>query len=114
MTDDLRTKVLIGTGSVFGAAQQFVMAYRPELDVNENIYFDQNGNITKLVRLGGVKVGAEGRIAGTALKAPRSFLVEYEKNAGAFGLDLIEMIPVELTEYQQMAWFPSHVVRVVG
>jgi hypothetical protein len=111
---DLRTKVSIGTGSIFNSSAKFVMAYKPEEDQSGNIHFDQNGNVTRLVRLGGVKVGTEGRIIGPPLKAPKSFLAEYEKQAGSLGLDLIEMIPVDLTEYKQMAWFPSHMVRVVG
>jgi hypothetical protein len=111
---DLRPQVRIGIGSVFGSNNKFVMAYRPETDADGNVYTDQNDILTRVVKLGGVKVGAEGRIVGPPLKTPRSFLGEGEKLAGTFGVDLVELIPVDLTEYKQLAWFPSHHVRVVG
>lgn len=108
-----RTKVVVGTGSVFGGVATNVAAYTPGTDLDGNIIFDGNGNIAKLVRLGGVKVGTLGEVVGEVLKAPRTLLADYAKNT-SLGLDLVEMIPVELEYYKAIAWFPTHNTRVIG
>ena len=112
-TTDLRTRVIIGTNSIYGTTQTHTMAYMPDADSNGEIYVDNNGNISRLIKLGGVKVGTEGRILGMSAKAYRSNLIDYEKNT-SLGPDLIEMIAIEIPEYQKTAWFPVEKIRVVG
>lgn len=111
---DLRTKVSIGNTSIFGSTATHVMAYKPSMDENGNFDVDNNGNVVKLIKLGGVKVGAIGRIAGRPIKVVKTQLVEYAKSPGSFALDVTELIPVELTEYQQLAWFPAEHAKVIS
>jgi hypothetical protein len=114
LREDLRTKVSIGSTSIFGSTTTHVMAYKPSVDEHGNLDVDNNGNIVKLIKLGGVKVGAMGRIAGRPVKVVKTQLVEYAKSPGSFALDVTELVPVELTEYKQLAWFPTEHTKVVG
>lgn len=112
--EDKRTKVLIGSNSMFGTKEQFVMAYDLEKDSNGDVYVDGNGSVVKLKKLGGTKVGSVGRICGHTVKAYRNALADYERGTATLGQDLVDMIPIELTEYKRMAFFPQSVIKVIG
>ena len=110
---DNRPQVRILAESAFDSKTQFVMAYEPVKDANGVVQVDHTGAILNLHRLGGVKVGSMGRLAGPAARAPRALLAGYEK-VPSIGTDYVDMVPVYLEEYQKYAWFPSTNAKVVG
>lgn len=102
-------RVRIDLNSVlFQTVGNNVIVYAPVLGPNGQPEFDKN-NCVKLKRMGGVKPGSQGVIAGPPLRVHRSELLEASAQRSeqvVYGNDYVDIFPVMLDTYQQVGWFP--------
>jgi hypothetical protein len=89
------------------------MVYEPLTDA-EGYYLKESSGGVQLKRMGGVKGGTLGTIAGATLQVNRLHLVGEEKVPTMGGADLVHIIPVRFDYYNQVAWIPTKNLRVIG
>lgn len=105
-------RVVIGNGAIW-SDEVTVSVYEPRWQPDGNLYLDHFG-AAQTIRLGGVKGGTLGTIAGPSIRVHRTQLYGEEHVPTMGGTDLIHLFPVQLDVYQKMGWVPSHHIRVVG
>lgn len=105
-------RVVIGNGSIWDDSV-VVSVYQPKLQSEGELFLDPQGS-AYIVRLGGVKGGTLGTIAGASIRVHRSQLFGESVTASLGGSDLVHVFPIQLDYYQTMGWIPAHHIRVVA
>lgn len=105
-------RVVVGNGSIWDNSVT-VSAYEPLWDPAGDLRLDHFGAAT-IQRLGGVKGGTTGTIAGPSIRVHRTQLFGEENVPTMGGLDLVHLFPVQLDQYMRLGWFPANHIRVVG
>lgn len=105
-------RVVVGDGYTW-TGEVTVVVYGPVMDAQGNIQNDYYGAAT-LQRLGGVKGGSTGTIAGQPLKVHRIQLVGEQNVPSIGGVELVNVFPVKFDYYQRTAFVPASHVRILG
>lgn len=105
-------RVRIGDGSTWDDSI-VVSVYAPNWNPHGELSLDHFG-AAQITRLGGVKGGTTGVIAGPSIKVHRTQLIGEANVPNMGGLDLIHLFPVQLDHYMQIGWVPTHHIRVIG
>ena len=105
-------RVLIGDGSTWDDSIT-VSVYEPRWQPDGSLYLDHFG-AAQVVRLGGVKGGTHGTIAGASVRVHRTQLFGEQNVPTMGGMDLVHMFPIQLDHYMRIGWLPAHHIRVVG
>lgn len=105
-------RVRIGDGSSWDDSVT-VSVYEPRWQPDGELYLDHFG-AAQLQRLGGVKGGSLGTIAGPSVRVHRTQLFGEQNVPVMGGMDLVHVFPVQLDYYQRIGWIPAHHIRVVG
>jgi hypothetical protein len=105
-------RVRIGDGSTWDESV-VVSVYEPRWQPDGSLYLDHFG-AAQVVRLGGVKGGTFGTIAGPSIKVHRTQLFGEQNVPTMGGMDLVHVFPIQLDHYQRLGWLPTHHIRVVG
>lgn len=105
-------RVRIGDGSIWDESV-VVSVYEPRWQPDGTLYLDHFG-AAQVVRLGGVKGGTMGTIAGPSIKVHRGQLFGEQNVPVMGGADTVHVFPIQLDHYQRVGWVPAHHIRVVG
>lgn len=105
-------RVLIGDGSTWDNSIT-VSVYEPRWTSDGELYLDHFG-AAQIVRLGGVKGGTHGVIAGPSIRVHRTQLFGENNVPMMGGTDLVHVFPIQLDYYQKIGWLPANHIRVVG
>lgn len=105
-------RVRVGDGSTWDDSV-IVSVYNPRSEANGDLVMDHFG-AAMVMRLGGVKGGTTGVIAGPSIKVHRTQLIGEQNVPNMGGVDLVHLFPVQLDHYMQVGWLPTHHIRVIG
>lgn len=105
-------RVKVGDGSTWDDSVT-VMVYQPNVRPDGYYVLESNGGV-QLTRMGGVKGGTLGTVAGPTIQANRLQLVGEEKTPTMGGADLVHLLPVRFDYYEKVAYIPTRCLRVVG
>lgn len=105
-------RVRVGDGSTWDNSV-VVSVYSPRWEPNGDLALDHFG-AAQIMRLGGVKGGTTGVIAGPSIRVHRTQLIGEANTPNMGGLDLVHLFPVQLDHYMQVGWLPTHHIRVIG
>jgi len=105
-------RVKIGNGVIWDDSVT-VSVYQPRWQPDGSLTVDHFG-AAQIVRLGGVKGGTTGIIAGGSIKVHRTQLFGEENVPTMGGLDFVHLFPIQLDHYMQVGWLPTNHIRVVG
>lgn len=102
------------TGNSIHVKTGTVVCYIPKLDEKGDPQRDSRGNILEMKKLGYVLVGEKGVIHGAPLSVSTQYL---EKRMGDAEYHLpgsmIDVVPVMVTKYNTIGWFPLNNIQVV-
>lgn len=102
------------TGNSIHIKTGTVVCYVPKLNEQGDPLRDAKGNILEMKKLGYVVVGEQGTITGAPLSVSTQYL---EKKMGDADYHLpgstIDVVPVLVTKYNTIGWFPLNNVQVV-
>lgn len=105
-------RVRIGDGSTWDDSV-VVSVYSPRWEANGDLALDHFG-AAQIARLGGVKGGTTGVIAGPSIRVHRTQLIGETNTPNIGGLDLVHLFPIQLDHYMQVGWLPTHHIRVIS
>jgi len=105
-------RIVVGDGSTWDNTV-IVSVYEPLLDSNGELRLD-HFQAAMIRRLGGVKGGSTGNIAGPSILVHRTQLFGEENIPTLGGLDLVHLFPIQLDQYMRLGWLPANHIRVVG
>jgi len=108
-------RITVVSSLMFETKEEVLPVYAPVLNPDGSFKTTYDGGV-ELARLGGVKSGSSGTIQGPSIKVHKSQLLHLQEQTSALGgtNDFQSVVPVFLDAYQQVGWFPTDHVRVVG
>ncbi len=104
----------VGSGSIFEQhnGQDMIIVYRPKVDEKGTVIIDSSGGAI-FERVGGVKSGSTGVITGPSIRGNRIQFIEYKNMTAPLGTDLLNVYPVQLDQYQGIAWLLGDTLKVI-
>lgn len=107
----LNDRVRVGDGYTWDNSVTipvYEVMYKP----NGDLLLDSYGAVT-LKRLGGVKGGTTGLIAGGAVKAHKN-QIDFDTSTASMGVDLVVLFPIRLDHYGKTVYIATNNMRVLG
>lgn len=104
------TGTLVGQGTT----KELIMVYQPQVDPTTRFFIQANDKSYLVSAAGGVNKGSTGTIHGDPILVHKTQLHDYEGVIGLGNNDTINLFPIFLDRYQQIGWFPSNVIKVMG
>lgn len=92
--------------------QSMVLVYRPKKYDNGNFVLDSDGGAI-FERIGGAPVGCNGIIAGPSVRGNRTLFLEYKNVSATMGKDLVNVFPIQLDTYPDIAWILADCIKPV-
>jgi hypothetical protein len=105
-------RVKIGDGSTWDDSVT-VAVYEP-ITRGDGYYVIESSGGVQLQRLGGVKGGTLGTVAGPSIQANRLSLLGEERTPTMGGNDLVHLLPIRFDYYQRVAFIPTKNLRIIG